>query len=272
MNYISFDFETTDADLSEQLVALLSDQGFEGFEETGQYLKAFIKEDEFNEASFKIIEALFPTLIFKKTLVENINWNKQWEDNFTPIVIDDFVAIRAAFHPPIPHTQHEIIITPKMSFGTGHHATTHLMMQQMQQLDFTDKKVLDFGTGTGILAILAEKLGATKILAIDNDEWSVTNAQENIIQNNCNKIVVEQQSIIPTEEKYDIILANINLNVISASLEDIFSVAGIGCKVLFSGFLIGDEMQLQADIEAIGLKYSTTFKKGDWVAISAFKL
>jgi ribosomal protein L11 methyltransferase len=271
MNYISFYFETTNADLSGQLVALLSEQGFEGFEETDQYLKAFVKEDIFDETSFKMIETLYPTLTLRKKVVENINWNKQWEENFTPIMVDDFVAVRAAFHQPISKTQHEIVITPKMSFGTGHHATTYLMIEQMQHLDFSGKTVLDFGTGTGILAILAEKLGAAKILAIDNDEWSITNANENIAQNNCDKIVVRQHNTIPGGEKYDIILANINLNVITDNLPAIFSVTGVGCHVLFSGFLTTDEMALQADVKAVGLKSVVTVQKGNWIVISAVK-
>lgn len=271
MNYISFDFETTDTNQSDQLVALLSEQGFEGFEETDKYLKAFVKEDSFNEAAFKSIETLFPSLIFKKTIVENINWNKQWEESFEPVMVNNFVAIRAAFHQPITHVQHDIIITPKMSFGTGHHATTHLMIQQMQQLDFAGKKVLDFGTGTGVLAILAEKLGAAKVLAIDNDEWSITNAKENIEQNNCTKISIEQYSTIPVDKKYDIILANINLNVIRESLPVISIVSNKGCNLLFSGFLNEDEAVLKAEISRVGLLFVSTLQQGGWISIKVFK-
>ena len=272
MNYISFDFETTDTNQSDQLVALLSEQGFEGFEETDQYLKAFVKEDDFSETAFKAIEALFPSLIFKKAIVENINWNKQWEESFEPVMVNNFVSIRATFHQPITQVQHEIIITPKMSFGTGHHATTHLMIEQIQQLDFAGKKVLDFGTGTGVLAILAEKLGAAKVMAIDNDEWSIINAKENIVQNNCTKIVIEQHDAIPVDEKYDIILANINLNVITASLPVISSVSNKSCNILFSGFLKGDETSLQAGIKEVGLQYISTLQEADWITIKAIKL
>ncbi len=271
MNYISFDFETTDTNQSDQLVALLNEQGFEGFEENDKYLKAFVKEDSFNEASFKEIEILFPSLVFKKTIVENINWNRQWEESFEPVMVNNFVAIRAAFHQPKTQVQHEIIITPKMSFGTGHHATTHLMIQQMQQLDFVGKKVLDFGTGTGVLAILAEKLGAAKVLAIDNDEWSITNAKENILQNSCTKIIIEQYSTIPVDEKYDIILANINLNVIRESLPLISFVSNKGCSLLFSGFLNEDEAILKAEISKVRLQFVSTLQRGGWISIKVFK-
>jgi ribosomal protein L11 methyltransferase len=271
MNYLSFLFETNTPDQSEQLVALLSDQGFEGFEETGLYLKAFIPETDFSETSFRAIEELFPSLVYTKTIVENINWNKQWEESFEPVLINDFVAIRAGFHQPITQVQHEIIITPKMSFGTGHHATTHLMIQQMQLLDFTGKTVLDFGTGTGILAILAEKLGAAKVLAIDNDEWSITNAKENIQQNGCHKISIEQHHSIPLTEKYDIILANINLNVITDNISAIEFVSNTPGNIIFSGFLKEDETAIKATIKAAGLQSISTLQRGEWIAILAFK-
>ena len=272
MNYISFDFETNDTNQAEQLVALLNEQGFEGFEETDQHLKAFVKEDLFDELSFKTIETLFPSLIFKRTIIENINWNKQWEESFEPVIIKDSVAIRAAFHQPILSVKHEIIITPKMSFGTGHHATTHLVIEQMQQLNLNGKSVLDFGTGTGVLAILAEKLGAAKVLAIDNDEWSINNAQENIFQNNCTKIIIELHNVIPGDQKFDVILANINLNVIIANLPAITSVADKGCDIIFSGFFKESESVLMANMRAIGIEYRSTIQKADWIAITGIKL
>ena len=272
MNYISFDFETTDSNQAEQLVALLSEQDFEGFEETDQHLKAFVKEDLFDETSFKSIEILFPSLIFKRTIIENINWNKQWEESFEPVIIKDFAAIRATFHQPILNAQHEIIITPKMSFGTGHHATTHLVIEQMQQIDFTGKTVLDFGTGTGVLAILAEKLGAAKVLAMDNDQWSINNAQENVLQNNCTKIIIELHDAVPPGQNYDVILANINLNVITASLPAIASIANTGCAIIFSGFFKENEAALVADIKKVGIQHRTTLQKGDWITITEIKL
>lgn len=271
MNYIAFTFETTGADQSEQLIALLSNQEFEGFEETGQYLKAFIPETTFDESAFNTIRKLFPTLVYQKTIVENINWNLQWELSFEPVLVNDFVAIRADFHQPAKHVRHEIIITPKMSFGTGHHATTYLMVQQMESLDFAGKSVLDFGTGTGILAILAEKLGATKVLAIDNDEWSITNAKENTLQNGCNKISIEQHNAIPVVEKYDIILANINLNVIKANIMLIESVSNRGCKILLSGFLKENEPIIQDAVKKVGFQYISTVQKGEWIAIMVIK-
>ena len=271
MNYLAFEFTISEPEQSEQLIALLSEQGFEGFEESDNLLKAFIPENIFNENTFNAITGLFSSIIYTRSIVENINWNKQWEQSFEPVVVDDFVAIRAHFHQPIAAVKHEIIITPKMSFGTGHHGTTYIMMQHMQAIDFVGKSVLDFGTGTGVLAILAKKLGAKNVLAIDIDEWSITNAKENIVQNNCTEIIVEEHSAIPLHQTYDIILANINLNVITANLSAIVSVANKGCTILFSGFLKENENIIQAEFKAAGLKYISILQKGEWIAIKVIK-
>lgn len=269
MNYLQFDFDTTDTHQSDQLIALLNLQGFEGFEEDGQSLKAFIPESKFKEDSFKEVENFFPVLIYTRSVVEQTNWNKKWEEEFTPVQIDDFVSIRAHFHEPVDGVEHEIIITPKMSFGTGHHATTFLMVQEMRQVDFAKRSVIDFGTGTGVLAILAEKLGAEKILAIDNDDWSITNANENIEQNECSKIILSKSGKLPDNQIFDIVLANINLNVIVDSLPSIARATKPGGKVLFSGILQENEDRLKSEIAKVGLKYISTKQKGNWILIVA---
>ncbi|MGG9972390.1 50S ribosomal protein L11 methyltransferase [Ferruginibacter sp. SUN002] len=267
MNYLQFDFHSTNSSQSEQLIALLSNQNFEGFEEDDDSLKAFIPENLFNENEFAEIVKIFPSILYTRVSVENINWNQQWESGFSPVTVGDFVAIRAGFHQPITNVAHEIIITPKMSFGTGHHATTHMMVQQMQHIDFANKSVLDFGTGTGVLAILAEKLGASKVFAIDNDEWSITNTIENIEQNSCSKITVELHNEIPKGTVYDVILANINLNVILANLDSIATVAKTGTPVLLSGFLLENEDRIKSSTAEAGFTYLSTVKKGDWIAV-----
>ena len=267
MNYLQFDFETLDSDQSDYLIAILSQQSFEGFEEEENTLKAFIPENLFDENEFQQVIEIFPTIAYTRTSVENINWNQQWESGFSPVIIENFAAIRAGFHLPIPNVKHEIIITPKMSFGTGHHATTHMMIQQMEHIDFVNKHVLDFGTGTGVLAILAEKLGASKVFAIDNDEWSITNTKENIELNGSTKIEVELHNEIPEGDQYDIILANINLNVILSNLKKIASVSKTGTKVLLSGFLKENENQMTAALVSEGFANLSTFQRGDWISI-----
>ena len=271
MNYLQFDFVTENSDQSEQLIALLSDQGFEGFEENENILHAFIPEDEFTEEEFLQIIDIFPSLIYTSSIVENINWNKQWENGFQPVIVENTVALRAGFHTPIKDIEYEIIITPKMSFGTGHHATTYLMIQLMLSVDFKNKQVIDFGTGTGVLAILAEKLDAADVLAIDYDEWSIANTKENILQNNCTKISIEQASVFPANKNYDIILANITLNIISENLPFMASSSSKSTKIFLSGFLKTDEGNLTEIIEEHGFKLITLLQRGDWIAILAEK-
>jgi len=271
MNYLQFDFEIESAEQMEKLVALLADNGFEGFEEDEDSLNAFIPEHKFNEDEFSRVIDMFTTVSYTKTIIENINWNKKWEEDFKPVMVDDFVAIRAGFHRPVKNVVHEIIITPKMSFGTGHHATTYLMISQMRELDFFGKSVLDFGTGTGVLAILATKLGAKKVLAIDYDEWSIANTNENIEQNDCNGIRVEQLDAIPVTEMFDIILANINLNVIISNLSSIVVSSVTGAIILLSGFLKENEMILVTAVKKAGLKYLSTLQRGDWIVVMAKK-
>ncbi len=270
MNYFAFTFENITIEQSEQLVALLSEQNFDGFEENELQLKAFIIGDLFDQSFLDATLQGYPEVIYNKRVIENINWNQQWESSFEPVLVDDFVAVRAGFHLPILTVQHEIIITPKMSFGTGHHNTTFLMMQQMKALDFKGKEVFDFGTGTAILAILAEKLGAKKVFAIDNDEWSINNSIENIEQNNCKTITVQEHSTIPDLYKYDIILANINLNVITANINALKEVAKLGCTLLLSGFLKENESTLKATVELAGFQYGHTVQKGQWIAMLIF--
>jgi ribosomal protein L11 methyltransferase len=190
--YIQIEFSEISIKQAEILIAVLSGSGFEGFEEEANNLKAFIRANDFDETILDRVILQFNTP-FSKSIIKETNRNQLWESNFQPVVIEDlilrkrWVSIRADFHKPIAGVEHEIIITPKMSFGTGHHATTCMMIQQMSEIDFKGKTVFDFGTGTGILSILAEKSGATKIVAIDNDEWSIKNAAQNLQLNNCYK-------------------------------------------------------------------------------------
>jgi ribosomal protein L11 methyltransferase len=269
MNYLEYDFETQKAEQSEQLIALLSDIGFEGFEEDEIFLKAFIAEDKFDEKAFDNVVAMFASLIYTSSVIENINWNQQWEESFQPVIVENTVAIRAGFHQPIKNVEHEIIITPKMSFGTGHHATTYLIIQLMLSIDFNNKNVIDFGTGTGVLAILAEKLGASKILAVDYDEWSIENAKENITQNHCTKISLRQDSVFPASGDFDIVLANITLNVISANINLMAAAVKRPAKILLSGFLKGDENVLAETLKQNRLALVTVLQKGNWIAIMA---
>src|SRR5664279_3939273 len=168
-NYIRTEIVTISAEQSEILIAALSESQFYAFEQEENSLLAYIKQEDFNEEKLKTL--LPETVVYTYSVIEDRNWNEEWESGFQPITVHNFVGVRASFHEPLKNVEHDIIITPKMSFGTGHHATTFLMIELMEKIDFKNKRVLDFGTGTGILAILAEKLGAASVLAIDYDEW-----------------------------------------------------------------------------------------------------
>ncbi len=265
-NYIQVTIENINSEQSDILIAQLSELGFDGFEENEIALSAFIVENVFNEAELAELIQHY-NLTYSKNLIEQKNWNEEWEKNFEAVVVDDFVSIRASFHQPVKNVQHEIIITPKMSFGTGHHATTFMMIQQMRDIDFAGKSVFDFGTGTGILSILAEKLGAAKIIAIDNDEWSINNSIENSENNHCKNISLQLNDAPSQNQEFDIVLANINKNVILdhfAVLKNYLSANG---HLLVSGLLTEDEGDIILAANALGLKHCLTTGKDKWIAI-----
>jgi ribosomal protein L11 methyltransferase len=267
-NYIQVSIAVQPGERAEIVLAILAANGFEGFEETAEGLKAFIVQTDFDEAILRELLAAHH-LEYSLQTIEQQNWNAQWESGFEPVRVNDFAAIRASFHAPCAGVEHEVIITPKMSFGTGHHATTYMMVEQMEQINFAEKSVLDFGTGTGVLAILAEKMGASSILGIDNDDWSITNTIENLEANGCHHTRAEKAEAVPIEQQFDIILANINLNVITASLLAIVKACKPGAKVLLSGFLAADVAVLVPLLEAHLFQKVEIFERNNWRCIAA---
>ena len=251
-------------DVQERIMAELSEINFYAFQQEKNYLNAYIKEEDFSEHQLKqILKGQFDVV---KIIIEEQNWNAQWESSIQPVIINEFAAIRPSFHEPVKDVKYDLIITPKMSFGTGHHATTFLMVQLMETIDFNNKTVLDFGTGTGVLAILAEKLGAKKIIAIDSDEWSITNAAENIQANHCNRIKIELKQDLISLPPFDIILANINLNVISNESSAMVRLLKTGGMLLVSGFLAKDEIAIHNIFTAKNIMKKQSLQLGDWVA------
>jgi ribosomal protein L11 methyltransferase len=262
--YVELTFEALTQEQKDILIAQLSLLGFEGFEEQTDKLIACIPMQQFDGAS--LLENI-SSRSYSEKIIEQQNWNEEWEKSFQPVHIDDFCVIRASFHQPVQDVAHEIIITPKMSFGTGHHATTWLMIQQMRKIIFNQKRVLDFGTGTGVLAILASKLDATDITAIDNDEWSIRNAEENFRNNGCDSIKLYLRDSLKNENVFDIILANINRHVILANLKDMKQhLANDGVLVL-SGLLVADRDQVIDAACEEGLALMSEEKKDDWIAL-----
>jgi len=258
--------EVADSHRKEMLIAQLSAAGANGFEEEKSLLKAFISNEDYNESeSREIIEK--NGLKYSVSVIEEINWNAEWEANFKPVQVGNFCTVRAAFHEANSSVKHDIIITPKMSFGTGHHATTHMMLQAMEGLDFNNKAVFDFGTGTGILSILAEKSGARHITAIDNDEWSITNAIENFNSNRCHKILLSNNKEMTENELFDIILANINRNIILQNLQSIKQHLALNGVVLLSGLLTGDEALVIEECKKHGLALKQRTEMSGWICL-----
>lgn len=257
---------TAESEMQALLVAELSLIDYEGFEESDAELKAYVPEALYNENLLNELLKKYD-LTCSLSIIEKKNWNQLWESNFEPVQVDDFVGIRAGFHPGFTGVQHEIVITPKMSFGTGHHATTWMVMKLMQELDFAGKSVFDFGTGTGILAILAEKLGAASVLGVDNDDWCVENASENIGINSCRVTDIEKTEVLFLDRKFDVMLANINRNIILENLVQMVGGVKAGGDILLSGLLESDEADILDACRKQGLIYHKTLKRNGWVAI-----
>ncbi len=272
MQTIKITIRVSEGDVREAIIALLSDVGYDAFEEEEELLFAFISEDRFNEGELSNIISLF-ALDYDLEVVAQQNWNQMWEDSIQPLVVDDFCTIVTDFHDVDVKTAHKIVITPKMSFGTGHHATTQLMMTAMRELDFKGKSVIDFGTGTGVLAILAAQMGANAVLAIDNDEWSVENAAENIERNNCAHIDVRKASIeeLPNPN-CDILLANINRHILLHHMELLGAVVCSGGVLLMSGLLKADEEVVKEAAVAAGFAITKVNDLSGWISILCVKL
>jgi ribosomal protein L11 methyltransferase len=265
--YYQVCFYTTDEALKEMIIALLSDDGYEGFEEVDDALMAYIAEADFDNEQLNEFSRSY-SLSFEVKTIEKQNWNESWEKNFQPVIVEGFCTVRADFHDIEVTTPYEIVITPKMSFGTGHHATTFLVMQKMQELDFNGKKVLDFGTGTGILAILAELLGGARVNAVDNEEWAFLNSKENCERNQCNKISLSHGSLEDVEQiQYDIILANINRHILLQYMNRVAALLVTGGVLLLSGILKEDEGIITEAASAAGLKKYAVKEMKNWLVI-----
>ena len=250
------------------LVAMLNEIEFESYIEDETGIKAYVQTHLLNETVIKeIITEVSERceLTCNITKVKKENWNKKWENNFEPVHINNKCVIRAHFHAAFNNIEHEIIITPKMSFGTGHHETTFLVMNEMFGIDFADKSVLDMGSGTGVLAILAAKLGATSLIGIDFDEWAYENAVENAKINEVSSIrFMHGDADMIGDETFDIILANINRNIILQDIATYVKAMNIKSEILFSGFLKEDIPLILKKSGQLGLDLVVSKHKNKW--------
>ena len=269
--YIAYEFSVTPKNpATEILIAELGYMGFESFVENDNGVTAYIQKHEWNS---QILDDLYilgsPEFKINYAYHEVIqtNWNKEWEKNFNPIQVDGQVSIRAPFHEN-PSLKFDIVIEPKMSFGTGHHETTHMMIQHLLALDLENKKVLDMGCGTGILAIFSEMKGAQPTEAIDIDSWCYQNSIENVQRNGCKHItVLEGDSSLLKGEKYDVIIANINRNILLSDMKiytDCLHQEGI---LLLSGFYKDDIAIIESEVVKHGLVFDKMIQRNRWVAL-----
>lgn len=268
--YLEFNFKIKPLQpWNEILMAELIEIGFDSFTEEYDGILGYIQKDLFNEEELKNIYLLQNEEIeisYTYEEMPNINWNEEWEKNFSPINVEDKVLIRAEFHDSDPN-MHEIVIQPKMSFGTGHHPTTHLMIQQMLDMDLENKKVLDMGCGTSVLAIFAKQKGAGRTVAIDIDEWSVENSKENAARNNVELDIELGTADNLGKEKFEIILANINRNILISDIPTYVSVLEDGGKLLLSGLCFFDVDDILEVCTEQNLKLEKKIQREEWVSL-----
>jgi ribosomal protein L11 methyltransferase len=263
-----------DASLADILIAELGELNYDSFEEMEHELHAYVEESLFDHAALtSVLQRYGISGDFKVEKLDNINWNVQWEKNFDPVFIPGKVQIRATFHQPQPDYTYDIVINPKMSFGTGHHETTYLIVTEQLNIDHNGKAVLDVGTGTGILAIMAHKLGADTITATDVDDWCIENCRENFGLNGLNKFDILQGTIdkLTLPGNYDIIFANINKNVLMDEMifyQKLLSDSGL---LVLSGFYDHDADDIIAKARSFGLAVKTRNSRNNWAMMTLSK-
>jgi ribosomal protein L11 methyltransferase len=273
MQYIqvTFSFRAIEEYQQDLLISELAEIGFNTFEDSPQGFSAFIDEDSFEQVQLEqVLAGLEDQFEYDYTVTEIAaeNWNETWEKNFEPLVIDDQCYVRATFHAPQPEYPYEIVIDPKMAFGTGHHQTTTMMIQYILSTDFKGKSVLDMGCGTGILAILASKKGADRLIAIDNDPICLESTQENCTLNSITNVLAlcGGKDVIP-QQQFDIILANINRNILLDQISRYSEVLIAEGDIFFSGFYeIPDLDMIKMECAKYNIAYLDHKKIGDWVA------
>ncbi len=268
--YIEYQFSVNPLEPGvEILIAELGYAGFESFVETETGAKAYIQKGEWHEGILEDIQILSSEefqIDYSFTEIAQVNWNEEWEKNFDAIEVDGKCVVRAPFHPEAD-VEYEIVIEPKMSFGTGHHETTHMMLQHILENDFTDKSVLDMGCGTAVLAILAEMKGASKLDAIDIDPWCFENSEENVTRNNCKNISAELgDASLLAGRQYDVIIANINRNILLNDMESYRKCLDTGGELYLSGFYKEDLPIITATCNKLGFTFVDNKERNNWIA------
>lgn len=263
---------TCDPEFSEILIAELAEAGFDTFLENENGFEAYAEGERYDKALVESIREKYQPVTsvdYAFSQIQKRNWNEEWERSYIPIVVEDKCLIRASFHQPEKRYPYEIIITPKMSFGTGHHQTTYLMVKNMMRMDHLNKRVMDAGCGTAILSVMASKLGAEEVEAFDIDAWSVENGSENAVINQCENIRIQQGMIseIALSGQFDIILANINKNVLLQEMRIYSTYLKPGGMLLISGFFSLDIPDLLEEATDCNLKELNRDERETWAAL-----
>ena len=271
MNYYACSFSNPENEtLKDMFMELLGTIGFDSFMDTDDGFEAYCQEPALDETELDDImqmEQFANVKLLKKKLIPDQDWNATWEASYEPVIINEFCRIRAPFHQVEGTYKYDLIIEPKMSFGTAHHETTSQIIELMLQSEFKGLNVLDMGSGTGVLAILAKKLGSATTVAIDNDEWAYRNALDNIRLNDENEIIVELGDANSLNDRqFDVILANINRNILLRDMKEYVKCIVNGGRIFFSGFYKEDLVLISKEAERLGLKYVNSMTKNNWTA------
>ena len=269
--YLEVNFEIS-AEFSDLIIAELDQHGYDSFQETETGVQAYILIDEFDEEVIKDLQQQYEDIVefnYSVTELENKNWNEEWEKNFEQSIISDECIVRASFHVPDKEYKYDIVINPRMSFGTGHHATTSMMLLHELDMDIQNKKVLDAGCGTGVLAIMAVKLGASEVFAYDIDDWSYNNALDNFSLNNTETININigEVDVAISNGPYDVILANINKNVLLQDIQHFANFLQENGYLVLSGFYEKDIEDLMNEAKKYDLSLENQKEKDGWVSL-----
>ena len=275
MKTLEYSFTAPGSDIQhDMLVTMLAEIGFDSFMDDEQGLKAYCSaecRDDSEVESLLSDPAFFDIHLLKVEEMPDKDWNELWEASYQPVVVNDRCRVRAPFHEPDPSFEFDLVIEPKMSFGTANHETTAQVIQLMLETDFRGKTVLDMGSGTAVLAILAKKLGAASVVAIDNDEWAYRNAFTNCDLNGIDDIAIVLGDALSIEGQFDIVLANINRNILLRDMHYYGGAMRPEAHIFFSGFYTEDLPSIQAEAERLGLRYRRHLSRNNWVAAEFVK-
>lgn len=275
MKTLEYSFSAPSSDIQhDMLVTMLAEIGFDSFMDEGQMLKAYCASDQRNDAAVESLlnePSFFGLQLLKVEEMPDKDWNELWEASYKPVVINDRCRVRAPFHEPDPSFEFDLVIEPKMSFGTANHETTSQIIALMLETDFKEKDVLDMGSGTAVLAILAKKLGAAHTVAIDNDEWAYRNAFTNCELNGIDDIEIILGDAMSIQGNFDVVLANINRNILLRDMHYYVDAMRDAARIFFSGFYTEDLPSLRAEAERIGLHYLRHLDRNNWVAAEFVK-